>query len=318
VLFVFEVSDTALDALLQRLIAGLPPERARIVRCKKLRWPHPKVSKLIEAYPLAAHEIVVISDGDVWVPKDFLAQTVPAMLAPGAGLVNSFYSLARPSTLALRWASTAINADFWGQVLQSNALKSQDFALGAAMMTTRQNVNQIGGFESFADFLADDYQLGNRIAGLDKRIVLSPVVVECRPAPAGWRQVGKHQLRQARNIRVCQPLPFFFSILSNGTLWPLLWVSLEPRGMALTGAILFVAVRILTALHNEYRLTRTLAHLPSAWFIPIKDLLDTAVWALAFLGNSIDWRGSKYRVLPGGKLVRQKDQPSLQQPARDS
>ncbi len=34
-----------------------------------------------------------------------------------------------------------------------------------------------------------------------------------------WRDVWKHQLRWARTIRVCQPLPYFFSILSNAGFW---------------------------------------------------------------------------------------------------
>jgi len=34
-----------------------------------------------------------------------------------------------------------------------------------------------------------------------------------------WRAVWKHQLRWARTIRVCQPLPYFFSILSNAGFW---------------------------------------------------------------------------------------------------
>ena len=31
----------------------------------------------------------------------------------------------------------------------------------------------------------------------------------------GWSAVWKHQLRWARTIRVCQPVPYFFSLLSN-------------------------------------------------------------------------------------------------------
>src|SRR5206468_10989025 len=77
---------------------------------------------------------------------------------------------------------------------------------------------------ALVDFLADDYQLGNLIARQGGRIVLSPMVVECRESPKTWLEVWRHQLRWVRTIRACQPLPYFFSILSNGTLWPLLWL----------------------------------------------------------------------------------------------
>src|SRR6185369_5879846 len=118
----------------------------------------------------------------------------------------------------------AINADFWSQVLQSRSLKPIDFALGAVMALRRQALNKIGGFAALSDCLADDYQLGHRIARCGYDIGLCPVVVECWSEPMGWKAVWKHQTRWARTIRVCQPVPYFFSMLSNPTLWPLLWL----------------------------------------------------------------------------------------------
>ena len=128
----------------------------------------------------------------------------------------------------MQWEAIAINADFWSQVLQSRSLKPLDFALGAVMATRRQHLQEIGGFAGLVDCLADDYQLGNRIARRGHSIALSPVVVECWSAPMGWAEVWKHQLRWARTIRVCQPAPYFFSLLSNATLWPLLWLIVKP------------------------------------------------------------------------------------------
>src|SRR6185503_20709590 len=89
------------------------------------------------------------------------------------GLVNCFYRLANPTTLAMRVEAVTINADFWSQVLQSNTLKRQDFALGAAMVLRRETLSKIGGFESLLDYLADDYQLGQRVAAGGARVELS-------------------------------------------------------------------------------------------------------------------------------------------------
>jgi hypothetical protein len=89
------------------------------------------------------------------------------------------------------------------------------------MVTRRGELEAIGGFETLADYLADDYQLGRLIASRKKQIRLSTVVVDCWSDPMDWRQVWSHQLRWARTIRICQPLPYFFSVLSNATLWPL-------------------------------------------------------------------------------------------------
>jgi len=36
---------------------------------------------------------------------------------------------------------------------------------------------------------------------------------------------------------------------------------------------------------------------------PLKDLLQLAIWVLAFTGNRIRWRGREFQVQPSGKLV---------------
>jgi len=220
------------------------------------------------------------------------------------GLVCCFYRLANPTTLAMQWEAIAINADFWSQVLQSRSLQPIDFALGAVMATRRQQLQEVGGFTALADCLADDYQLGNRIARRGYSIAISPVVAECWSAPMGWAAVWKHQLRWARTIRVCQPAPYFFSVLNNATFWPLLWLIVKPAPGVLACALVCLLVRVLTALNLQHRMTRDLTPSAPGWLVPIKDLLQAAIWLLAFMGNRIEWRGERMRLHRDGTLVR--------------
>jgi ceramide glucosyltransferase len=203
----------------------------------------------------------------------------------------------------MQWEVIAINADFWSQVLQSRSLKPIDFALGAVMAIRRQQLREIGGFDALLDCLADDYQLGNRIARRGYSIALSPVVVECWSAPMGWAAVWKHQLRWARTIRVCQPVPYFFSLLSNATLWPLLWLIVRPAAPVCALALGCWLIRIMTALNLEQRLTQGRTLFALGWLVPVKDLLQTAIWLLAFLGNRVEWRGRQMRLRRDGKLA---------------
>jgi ceramide glucosyltransferase len=310
VLFGVDEDDAEAQAGVRSLIAGIPGQSAKLIVCSRELGPHPKVAKLAQLYPHALHEIVVVSDADVWVPRDFLAQTAPLLDDPGTGMVNCFYCAPNTSTLAMRWIGIVINADFWSQVLQSNSIRPQDFALGAVMMTRRRELEAIGGFISFIDYLADDYQLGHRIWRLGRRIVLSPVVAECRLPPMSWLEAWRHQLRQSRNIRVCKPVPYFLSILSNVTFWCALWLFTSAGPATLAGVGFAQAIRIGTALHSEYRLCPSRAAVVCFWMVPIKDLIQFAVWAGAFLGNKVRWRGERFVLQPGGKLGRISAVPS--------
>ncbi|MEK7707401.1 MAG: glycosyltransferase [Verrucomicrobiota bacterium] len=324
-------ADDPACAVVKKLLAEFPQRDAQLVICPERLGANAKVSKLAQLEPLAKHEIIVVSDADVRVPSDLLTNLVatlgeegragsplPAAPAHGdsgahgvtrptcetVGLVNCFYRFANPTTAAMQWEAIAVNADFWSQVLQGASFRKLDFALGAVMATRRRQLAEIGGFRALADCLADDYQLGNRIARRGYRIKICPVVAECWSRPMGWREVWRHQLRWARTIRVCQPLPYFFSIVSNATLWPLLWCAAVPAELSLgfLGASLFT--RILITENLQHRFTQAPSGLMPL-LVPVKDLLQAALWMGAFAGNHIEWRGERYRLRCDGTLAKE-------------
>jgi ceramide glucosyltransferase len=61
---------------------------------------------------------------------------------------------------------------------------------------------------------------------------------------------------------------------------------------------------VLTALNLQHRLTGTPSTYTWGWLVPIKDLLQAAIWLLAFMGNRIEWRGQRMRLRRDGTLVR--------------
>jgi ceramide glucosyltransferase len=296
-------ADDPVCALAGQLLDEFPEADARLIICGQNLGANAKVSTLRQLEPHLLHPLVMISDADVKVPSDFALNVAPHFADPGVGLVNCFYRLANPSTPAMQWEAVAVNADFWAQVLQSRSLFPVDFALGAVMTLPAAQLKAIGGFAALSDFLADDFQLGRQVAGQRKRIEFATVVAECWDGPMNWRQVWARQCRWARTIRACRAFPFFLSILNNSTLWPLLWLAAAPRPAALAVCAGCVLFRAGTALQQQSRLTQSPARLAGAWMPPVKDLLDVLVWARAFCGNEITWRGARYRILRGGKLA---------------
>jgi ceramide glucosyltransferase len=341
ILFGVANADDPVCQIVRQLIAENPDRDAQLVICEKLEGANAKVAKLVQLEKLAKHDLILVSDADVRVPPDFLANIVAHLTRPSAtlspsdgerggvrgeiGLVNCFYSLANPVTTAMQWEAVAINADFWSQVMQSQTLKPLDFALGAVMLARREAIARIGGFKSLADCLADDYQLGRRIVEQNYRVALCPVVVECWHAPMNWREVWRHQLRWARTIRVCQPAPYFFSILSNATIWPLLWLAFSLAATknicAPLIALACLLIRIALAQNLQRRLIGVRAARPRIpavmlhageppalrlapfWLVPVKDLLQVAIWFGAFAGNTVEWRGRRMRLKRNGTLT---------------
>lgn len=302
VLFAVDSLDDPVTEIVHRLLAAHPELDATLVVCPERIGPNAKASKLATLETRARHDLWIISDADVKAPPDLLVNLVAPFENPAAGLVTPFYRLAEPVTPAMHLEALAVNADFWTSVLQAVRLGPMRFALGAVMAVPRTVVRDIGGLRVLADYLADDYELGQRVARSGRRIVLCPVVVDCCNAPQGWGEVWRHQLRWARTIRACRPFAYAASIVSNPTLWPLLWTALDPDTATATALGCCLLTRMLTAWDSHRRLNQSATHTRWIWLAPFKDLLQAAWWALAFLGRRVEWRGTRFRIGREGRL----------------
>ena len=303
ILFGVASTDDPVCGLVQRLIAEHPAVPAQLVVCGERLGTNAKVSKLAQLERLAQHEFICVSDADVWVPPDFLANAVAPLHGTRVGLVNCLYRFASASSFPMHWESFAVNADFWSQVLQSLSLRPMDFGLGAAMVMPRGQLERMGGFERLADHLADDFHLGQMISQSGASIELCPVVVECRTAPMTFGDVCSHQLRWARTIRACRPIAFFFTVLSIPSLWPALWLGADPSLASAVGAALCLSVRGAAGVYLEGRMTGSFKW-SAAGMALVKDVFQLGMWALAFTGRQVVWRGVNYRVEAGGRMVK--------------
>ena len=282
-------NDPAVQLIQNRL-------KSEAVVCPKALGPNAKVSTLAQLEPLICYDLVIISDADVAIPKDFLRRVAAMFQAQEPAMASCLYELSGATNLPMRIEAFMVNSDFWSQVLQSVSLRPMKFALGAAMIITRQSLAKLGGFRAIVGYLADDFQLGNRVDG---KVALCPLVVECRSSPLSWSQVWAHQVRWARTIRVCQPMPFFFSILSNPTIWPLAWAFASGAWIPVCGIFVF---RALGGALLENKLTGRF-HASSMLLAPLSDLFRAIFWLFSFLGTRIQWGGRSFRVLHGGKLT---------------
>lgn len=304
VLFGVREADNPVVALLYELQQAYPQCDLEIVVCPEALGLNPKISTLQQLLPRARYDLFVIADGDVKVGPDYLAQVAAAFREPGVGLVSCPYRAGQPRTLGAGLEALTIAADFIPSVASATTVEEIRFALGATMALTRQALMASGGLAPLADFLADDYQLGFRVAQTGLQVKIIPYVVKTNNPEMSLAAYLAHQLRWARTYRVCRPGGFLAYGITHALVYSLailVATGLAPWTWGLVAATL--TLRVVVAGFSERLCLQ--GDLPWWAFslLPLKDLLSFGLWLASFLGSRITWGERDFRVTPEGKLV---------------
>jgi ceramide glucosyltransferase len=304
VLFGVREADNPIMALLEELRHDYPRCDLQIVICPEDLGLNPKISTLQQLLPQARYDLLVIADADVKVDPDYLARVAAAFREPGLGLVSCPYRAGRPLTLGAGREALTIAADFIPAVAAATTVEEIRFALGATMALTRQALDASGGFAPLADFLADDYQLGLRVASTGLAVKILPYVVETNNPEMSLSAYLAHQLRWARTYRVCRPGGYLAYGITHALVYSL--AILVASGLAswawgLVAATL--AIRIVVAGFSARSCLN--GDLPGWAFglLPLKDLFSFGLWLASFLGSRVTWGERTFLVNKEGRLV---------------
>jgi ceramide glucosyltransferase len=187
-------------------------------------------------------------------------------------------------------------------VMVAMKLEGLTFALGASMAVRREALEKIGGFEVLVDYLADDYQLGNRVFLAGYRLVLSDYFVESIIRRERLSTVLTRQLRWCRTMRVSRPGGYFASGITQPAIASVAALLTGGFESGVAAVLLLYMVRSITGLIFSRKYIGDGLLPKYLWLLPFRDLLASATWAIAFVGNTVFWRGHAYRVLQGGRM----------------
>ena len=295
---IFGTADPADAALadIERLRIEFPHVPIRTVHTEN-DAPNGKVGSLEILAREARHEVLLVNDGDIWVEPDYLTRVAGMLADLQVGLVTCLYR-GRGSSMASQAEALGIATEFAPSVLVARLLSAGGFALGSTMAFRAADLRSIGGFAAIREYLADDYQLGARIAALGKNVALSDSVVETNLGAGSWRDVWKHQIRWSRTIRVSRPAGYFGYLVTQATFWAIVAGGCGYWRIALAG----LAVRLAAALASMSAIGEKWD--VRVWMIPFRDLFGLAVWAAGMVGREVEWRGIRFRLLSDGRIQR--------------
>ena len=261
-----------------------------------------KASLLHHLAAAARHEILVISDSDMRVTPDYLRRVVAPLASPATGLVTCCYRGDAPRTLAAGLEALQIGVVFLPSVIIANRLFKFGFAMGSTSALRRSDLAHLGGFEAITDYLADDYQLGARIARLGLRVHLSDYVVATVLGSTGLSDQWHREIRWTRCARVSRPwcypgllisftLPLALLLLPISGFSAIAW-----QALAVSLAVRWLVSYLVSGYTGDVESRRWLP------LLPLRDLLSSLIWLVGGLGRHIVWRGDKFVLRSDGRM----------------
>jgi ceramide glucosyltransferase len=284
----------AVVAKLQREFPQIP---SKLLVTGEPPYPNAKVFSLDRMLAAAANDLVVMSDSDIRVTSNMLRTIAAEFQEASLGVATCPYRAVPGTSFWSRLEATGMNTDFWSSALVARMIEGMHFAVGPTIAARRRVLNAIGGFERVKDYLAEDFVIGKFAADAGQGVILSSYIIEHHIGSATLHQNIEHRLRWMRSTRRSRPagyigqlftMPLPLALLLCAVApswWPVLLVAACVRG----AAAYFVSARVLHANIN--------------WLLlPVEDLMSFTFWIAGFFGDTISWRGRRYRLFADGRF----------------
>lgn len=271
-----------------------------LIRPRRDGWTG-KTSNLAAGVEAAAHEILVFSDSDAWLPPNTVARLV-GVLQSGAKLACCLPLHTRAENTWARVFALARNSamlHLWGP---SVLLGRPAGAVGTTLAVRKADLAELGGISAFKAFVPEDLPLGRAARERGWKVALGPPVY-CPLGQVGARELFERLERAAMLVLTQAPagkaggLAVF--VLGGAYLPLLAWGALGGDASIALFAAFVAAAKALA-------FWRMGAHAPGVFAKPWDFLLLDVLYAAAFLGalsgGRATWGAFKYRLEKDGRI----------------
>ncbi len=257
-----------------------------------------KIGNLINMLPTARNDIIILCDSDMAVGRNYLATIVGALNQPGVGAVTCLYRGRADGGFWSRVAAGTLSYAALPDIIVGLTTGLARPCMGSTIALRRESLTAIGGFERFADVLADDYEIGQAVARAGLGVTIPPLLLVHACADDGLAMLWRHHLRWATTIRRLLPAGYAGSIVTNP-------VPLAVLAGAL-GTSWAVPIMLLSLFTRDF-LGRSVDRVAgvgsvSLWLLPLIDCLKFAVFVASYFVTTVDWRGARYTVAADGGI----------------
>ncbi len=297
ILFALRSLEDPAAAIVAKLQKEYPAISSKLVITGEPPYANAKVYSLERMFAEASYDLIVMGDSDVRVSPSLLRTIAAEFQDDRIGVATCPYRAIPGPSLWSRLEATGMNTDFWGSALVARTLEGMRFAVGPTIAVRRLVLQSIGGFDRVKDYLAEDFVIGKFAAEAGHGVMLSSYVIEHHIGDSTLGDNIEHRLRWARSTRRSRPAGYVGQLFTMPLPLAILVCAFAPAWWPVLPVTLFV--RVLAAWAVSSRVLRARIN----WLlVPIEDMMGFCFWLAGFFGDTISWRGRRYRLFADGKF----------------
>jgi ceramide glucosyltransferase len=303
ILFAVHLADDPALAVVHDLQACYPQIPTQVIVTGPPPYANAKAYSMQQMSQTAHHQFLVVTDSDTSANPQYLQQLAAAFINPQVGVVTNLYRGVGGHDFWAKLEALGMSTEFMAGVIVANYLEGMKFALGPSMAVRRDCLQAIGGFAAMADYLADDFVLGEWATNAGYQVALVVDPVDHHASLGGFNNTFKHRLRWNRSTRFSRPQGYIGQGFTYGLAWAIIGAILFPHPWSITLLGIALVARIWLVWELGTRLLQDPLTLRRWWWIPLQDLLSLASWFGGFGSRKIIWRNQRYRLLDGGRFA---------------
>ena len=281
------------------------PRRYRLVLQRGAPGFNPKVNQLITLAAAARYDILVVSDSNVRVAANYLAEIAAHLEDSDVGLVTHPIAGVGERDLGARMDNLYLSSSIGPGVVAAQRVSGKSFVVAKSMAMRREDLRALGGFEAVKDVLAEDYVTGDRVCKLQrKRVAIASTPIINVSASRGILDFVRRYARWGVMQRKIMGTPIYCAeLMLNPLLFASAGLLLEQSGISLALWGVCCVAKATLDVESARQLLKGRFSWRSFWVVPIKDLLAAASWFCGLVSDKVNWRGNRLRVLKGSALV---------------
>jgi len=257
---------------------------------------NPKVRNLIRGMNKASYDLILISDADVRVEKNYLRDLTTLIEDLKVGIVTNLIRGKGNSSLGSILENLNLNFFVLGGTCFLYHFFDYTCITGKSILFRKAEIEKMGGFPSIKNFLAEDQILQKKFERFGKKVILSPCLITSNTSQRTLVRFFKRNVRWSQMRVQLGGIGYLSELLVNPVLFAVLLCIFSQFSVFTFKVLIITGIFKIIVESIQGKLIRAGAGFFSYLLVPLIDLLVGIIWFSPFFKTSVEWRGSKFKL----------------------